>query len=304
MKKKIFAVCVMILIWMMCMGAGVIRTEQEPSGPGNKAELIMLPGTGAAQMLSAVIKTSEGSLIVIDGGWEADGEPLGDLIVENGGRVKAWLLTHPHEDHVGALYHILRNRRDEIQIDKIYYSFTEPSWYRSVAPANPGMAEAMTEELEKLPEEMKMDSVGKGTVITVDDVVITALNDRYELESDPVNNSSIVYRIDVKGKRVLFLGDLGYYGGIRLLEECGAEELKADMVQMAHHGQNGVGQEVYQAISPSVCLWPTPAWLWDNDGGNGPGSGPWKTLETRGWMQELNVERNYCIKDGEIRLLL
>lgn len=34
--------------------------------------------------------------------------------------------------------------------------------------------------------------------------------------------------------------------------------LKCDIVQVAHHGQNGVGYEVYKALRPSVALWPTP----------------------------------------------
>ena len=95
-----------------------------------------------------------------------------------------------------------------------------------------------------------------------------------------------------------------YDGGSRLGRECG-DSLKADIVQMAHHGQNGVGRSIYQSIAPKICLWPTPQWLWDNDNGGGYNSGPWKTVETRGWMNEiLKVDKNYCIKDGDIVLQL
>ena len=124
------------------------------------------------------------------------------------------------------------------------------------------------------------------------------------MKNDPVNNSDIVYQAVINGKKLLFLGDLGYEGGKRLLKECGEETLKSDIVQMAHHGQNGVGKEVYMAVSPDICLWPTPEWLWNNDSGDGPGSGLWKTLEVRGWMEELGVKDNYCTKDGNILLAL
>ena len=67
---------------------------------------------------------------------------------------------------------------------------------------------------------------------------------------------------------------------------------------MAHHGQGGVTREVYEAISPSVCLWDTPDWLWDNNSGGGYNSGPWKTLEVRAWMEELGAIEHYVIKDG------
>lgn len=271
---------------------------------GKKEELILLQEQGDAQSLGALIQTNQGNLIVVDGGWESDGEYLAGRIQEYGGRVSAWLLTHPHSDHVGALLHILQNKKDEIQIDHIYYSFAGPSWYQTSAPEDPGMAGSLLDEFKKLPEGVADGSIRGGTRIQADNITIDVLNDRYEMKEDPVNNSTVVYRVNVNGKRILFLGDMGEAGGRKLLEEKGAKELKADIVQMAHHGQNGVGKEVYQAIAPDICLWPTPEWLWNNDSGQGPGSGPWKTWETRRWMRELGVKQNLCTKDGEIRLNL
>ncbi len=264
-------------------------------------ELCMLQGQGTAQMLSVVIKTADGSLAVLDGGWEEDGEYLADVIMQNGGRVGVWLLTHPHSDHAGALYHILQYRK-EVQIDHVYESFADPAWYQKVSPEDPGIAGELLTELQSLPEGTLTNSLKKGDQIFLDDVVFTVMNSRYEQKNDPVNNSCIVYQAAIKGKTILFLGDLGYEGGERLLKDCGKEGLKSDIVQMAHHGQNGVGKEVYAAIAPEICLWPTPKWLWDNDNGGGTGSGPWKTLETRKWMEELGVTKHYITKDGTVRL--
>jgi len=265
-------------------------------------ELVMLSSQGNDQMLSIVIRSKNNGLIVIDGGWEADGENLLKVIKENGGHVNAWLITHPHSDHVGALYYILKNRKDDIKIDRIYYSFAPLEWYHQVSPADEGMVYELLGEFAKLPAEVLDDSIGHGDVINVDDIHIAVMNDRYVMENDPVNNGSIVYQAMIKGKKLFLLGDLGYEGGCQLLKDLAPEDLKSDIVQMAHHGQNGVGKEVYQAISPRICLWSTPKWLWDNDNGNGPGSGPWKTVQTRQWMSELGVKKNYCTKDGNIFL--
>ena len=79
-------------------------------------------------------------------------------------------------------------------------------------------------------------------------------------------------------------------GGKKLLACCPAEKLRQDVVQMAHHGQNGVDKEFYAHIMPKVCLYCTPDWLWENDNGGGRNSGPWKTLETRRWMEELGAD--------------
>ncbi len=273
--------------------------DPEPTGP----LLVMLKNSGRAQMLSVLIRSQNGRLIVIDGGWEEDGDYLLENIKKYGGHVDAWFITHPHPDHGGALCYILRNKSSEITIDRIYGSFASPEWYQKASPEEAPFVETFLRELSMLPVGTVWGSVGKGFETDMDGLRITALNNRYELKTDPVNNSSIVYLLETGEQKVLFLGDMGYEGGQRLLKES-ERMLAADMVQMAHHGQNGVGKEVYKAIAPRICLWPTPQWLWDNDRGEGEGTGPWKTLETRKWIEELGVEENYCIKDGDIILEL
>lgn len=286
-------------------GEGASDQSQPLSGPVMEGTaLAMLSSQGGSQMLSCVIRSANGRLVVIDGGWEADGDYLLETIKNNGGVVDAWLITHPHSDHVGALYHILKNRSSEIDINRIYYSFAPLSWYEEVAPEDADMVSRIMEELENLPQDKLCASVGKKDKITVDNLGITVLNDRYQLNEDPVNNSSITYMVSTKKKKILFLGDMSYEGGSCLGRENGTG-LQADIVQMSHHGQNGVGKNIYETIAPKICLWATPQWLWDNDNGSGYNSGSWRTVETRGWMEgALKVEKNYSIKDGDVVLQL
>lgn len=286
----------------------VFRIQEETVTSGvpvlEGTSLAMLSSQGGAQMLSSVIRSENGNLIVVDGGWEADGDYLLETIKENGGTVAAWLITHPHSDHVGALYHILKNGSDEIDINGIYYSFAPVSWYEEVSPEDSEIVGRLVGELEKLPQGKLFGSIGKGYKITVDNLQVTAMNSRYQLDVDPVNNSSITYMLETGGKKVLFLGDMSHEGGNQLVRENG-NFLKADIVQMAHHGQNGVGKSVYESIAPKICLWPTPQWLWDNDNGNGYDSGSWMIMQIREWMEDtLKVKENYCTKDGDIVLQL
>lgn len=88
----------------------------------------------AAQLLSVIIETGEGGLIVVDGGWTNNTDYLLNQIKQKGGHVQAWLLTHPDSDHVGALADILYKHNGEITIDGIYYSFAEDSWYAEKDP--------------------------------------------------------------------------------------------------------------------------------------------------------------------------
>lgn len=260
------------------------------------AALTMLASRSESQMLSAILQTSQGNLIVIDGGLGADGDYLRSQIQARGSHVAAWLITHPHGDHAGALYKILQDEaagvQSGIQIDGIYYSFADPEWYTVNDSTEQTMAHAIIGSFSGLPETM-LHTVSRGQTIQVDDVTIQVMNDRYETGSDKGNNAGIVYKLWVNGKSILFLGDMAQEGGQRLLAEVGPQGLKSDIVQMAHHGQNGVDEEFYKAVAPEICLWPTPQWLWSSAGSK------YRTSETKGWMTHLNVQKHYCTKDGD-----
>ena len=142
-----------------------------------------------------------------------------------------------------------------------------------------------------------------GQVLRIDGIRIEVLGIKNpEFTQNALNNSSAVLRVSDKAKTVLFLGDLGFEGGEKLLPSAGRDRLRDDYVQMAHHGQNGVGENVFRAVSPSYCFWPTPRWLWNCDSGKGTGSGPWRTLEVCAWMAKLNIKRHYVSADGLYRI--
>ena len=51
---------------------------------------------------------------------------------------------------------------------------------------------------------------------------------------------------------MLFLGDLGVEGGKQLLNSEFAEEVPSDIVQVSHHGQNGVNKEFYKRVQEII----------------------------------------------------
>ena len=110
-----------------------------------------------------------------------------------------------------------------------------------------------------------------------------------ELKSNFCNNQSCAIRVTEDDFSILFLGDMGVEAGRKLLAK--GYDLKCDAVQMAHHGQQGVEETVYQAIAPTYAFWSTPDWLWNNvrNMGDPIGSGPFATLEVRAWMEKLNT---------------
>ena len=67
---------------------------------------------------------------------------------------------------------------------------------------------------------------------------------------------------------------------------------------MAHHGQNGAGENVYQRIRPTLCMWTAPLWLWNNDAGQGFNTHFFKTVTVRTWMEKLGVTMHAVEGEG------
>ena len=51
---------------------------------------------------------------MIDGGWTEDAMAVKDIIKSQGGIVDAWILTHPHQDHIGAFNEIYAELKKDI----------------------------------------------------------------------------------------------------------------------------------------------------------------------------------------------
>lgn len=260
------------------------------------------------QMMSYLIVSRNRNLVVIDGGTSADAEYLLNLMKKVSNResphISAWLLTHPHSDHVNALMSLISSRRSDFSIERIYHHFPEPGFIEENEPGAYHTIRDFTDLSILMKDKTKL--VEKGDIFTVDNVSFEVLyTTDPSITSNAVNNSSTVYRMTADGVSVLFLGDLGLEGGEKLLRINSEEKIKSDIVQLAHHGQSGVGFEVYKAVSATLAMWCTPLWLWENNmGSKGPGTGPWRIDETRGWLERLGVNNHIISKDGSYKIIL
>lgn len=290
-------------------GSEIKPTVQTDCTSAKTFVLWQLPAQTASQMNSYVIRTANGKIIVIDGGTAGDAEYLRGFIAALGNNIDIWFISHQHEDHFGALMVIL-NKPGDIKIDKIYGSFLDEQWIKTYEDRHnpPGyedyyckQATAFNEAVQKAQQQVIEHTLGQ--IIRIDGVTIQILGIKSpEITENPINNSSVVMRVWDDGKSILFTGDLGVEGSDKLLAGDYKEHLKSDYVQMSHHGQHGATEAFYRAVEPKYCIWPTPLWLWDNDNGGGENSGPWVTLEVRGWMDKLKVQKHYRLFDGLVRV--
>ena len=252
---------------------------------------------------SFILESGE-TLLMVDGGFPSETPYLYEYVKGLGGHITAWFITHFHDDHMGALWTLLREHPD-ITVDGVYCHFPSDEF---LVKGEPKQDEWATQHLlDDLRANMTLRNVPMVVVQTGDvysfdggNATVSILHTPDEtLVRNPINDSSIIFRFEADGKRILFLGDLGVEGGNQLMEMYPPEELKSDYVQMAHHGQGCVTKECYALIRPDYCLWPTPSWLWDNMGPGGYDTGIFGTVVTRGWMSALRcVKRHYLMIHG------
>ena len=298
---------------MMIAGGGMFTANRlhavETSGePTLKLDSIdagtfvfwMLPSQTGGQMVSYVMQTVNGKVIVIDGGYAADADYLKGFLAALGNKVDMWFISHQHLDHFNALTAIL-NKPGDLQIENIYGSLLDIEDIKE--HENPYIEDAINfnEAVEKAGKQVI--ELALGQVFEIDGITIKILGIKNpEITSNFINNSSVAMRVWDDHKSILFTGDLGVQGGQKLLASEYAQYLEADYVEMSHHGQAGVTREFYEAVNAKYAIWPTPLWLWDNDNGGGKNSGPWATLTVRAWMEELGIQKHYRMLDGLNRI--
>lgn len=266
----------------------------------NELQLTQLQANSHRQMMGYIMKTSTNKVIAIDGGTSEDTDNLVKHISELGNKVDVWFISHPHSDHAGAFIKIVQEK--DIQIEKIYYTMNDIEWYKLYAPERAYEAEEFYNVLQNDKIKDKVEEVKLNQKIKIDFIDCEILGIKNpEIIEDAFNNSSMVIKMNLPETSILFLGDTGAISGDKLLQTQ-KNKLKSDIVQVAHHGQNGAKESLYEVIQPEICLWPTPEWIWNNDNGEGENTGPWTTFETRNWMKKLNVKQNIVEKDGDITI--
>lgn len=272
------------------------ETETETEEETYKVTLYQIAPEANSLMMCYVVRTEHNHLIVIDGG--IDGEGLNNApylptalraiagVGDNGYfEVDAWFLSHAHTDHINELSKMMKayTGKTNYKINGIYFDFPpfdtpeyagknadlEISHFRENMNAYGEVIGAEIAEGKDYYDTVNgsvinEEAIKNGLEFNIDGVRIEVLQ-TWNIKDgfSNVNDTSIILRFWVDGQSILFLGDAGTNAGRRLVNTYG-EGLKSDIVQMAHHGQNGVDKACYAAIDAQVHLWPTPIWVWNN----------------------------------------
>ena len=280
-------------------GERKVRAEETPKGSAFTAWQI--PSHSNTIGNSYVFSTKTGKVIVMDGGFPEEAFTLRGFIGALGNEVEAWFISHPHDDHMGALWEILKQGMQDLRIKAIYHSKITDEVI-DAEPSEAGKTRDFYDRLSKC-EAKVTDIQQAGQVFDFDGMKLKIVSVATQLTVNPYNNNSMIMRVWDKRKSLVFLGDAGVECGDLALHGPYAEDLNCDYLQMAHHGQNGCSEAFYRSIKFRACLWPTPMWVWNNDTGGGFDTAHLTTVRTREWMDDLGItEHHVSVRDGLWRL--
>ena len=276
---------------------GAEKNSTKKASRGSAFTVWQIPSHSNTIGNSYVFRTKTGKVIVMDGGFPEEAYTLRGFIGALGNEVEAWFISHPHDDHMGALWEILKQGTQDLRIKAIYHS----SIVDKVIDAEPTEAEKTRDFYDRLSnfEAAVVDIQQAGQVFDFGGMKLKIVSVATQLTTNPYNNNSMIMRVWDKKKSLVFLGDAGVECGDLALKGPYADDLNCDYLQMAHHGQNGCSEEFYRSIKFRACLWPTPMWVWNNDTGGGFDTANLTTVRTREWMDKIGIkEHHVSVRDG------
>ena len=215
-----------------------------------------------------ISKMSDGSFIVIDGGISAS--YIYDSLVKLAGkttdiRIAAWLLTHHHNDHAEGFLSTSSKYADRLIVEKVIHCQPRPDQLR---PGEGSDYEAVKDRIvngiknfKGTNRSLEQIKAHPGMEIYIRDAKITVLATIDTIEPriiSNVNNASMVFRMEVGEKSIIFLGDSEPMQTKAMYAQFGAENFVCDALQLAHHGygntNTGNDQNVINEASDATVV--------------------------------------------------
>lgn len=218
--------------------------------------------------MSYVLRTQENTFIVIDGGMDGQGEETAiyDLMVEQSGTetpvIAAWILTHPHNDHIGAIADFITRYGGQIVPERIIFNFADDQFLSTSGNDYHVKSYGVIKRaLSGKWKECKVIKPHTGQKLLIDGVEFEILHTVEEVYPDTDamlrnNANSMVFTMKTAGRSILITGDISGTYGTEMLGWYG-NELRCDILQVIHHARTHGSISFYKAAAPTIALWPT-----------------------------------------------
>ena len=228
--------------------------------------------------MSYVIRLTDGSFIVIDGGYNSDAEANNLYAIlsannPNSGKpvIRAWFITHLHSDHTGGLIAFSKKHASDVTVEGFYYNFpgTDVAGERNEDLVKISDIKTVEMAMSAFGDAAKYRKIHSGMTFGFAGVSATVLGTHEDVKQSYYkgmtattndftdgNDTSTVIKFTIGTQTLMILGDARMGMSDQLVYSYGASVLKSDMVQVSHHGFTGARDELYEAIDADVALWP------------------------------------------------
>ena len=239
-RKLVYAACIFFIL-IACTLFYTAQTGER------QLEVVFLDvGQGDA----IFIETPDGYSALIDGGgrppyrgnmeWTGDSVILPYLRWRGTDQIDAVIISHPHEDHFGGLFPVLREKKVALLLISPDAG-DSPNYRRLLALAEEkGIARVAVKKGDSF-------SLGKEVLFTV----YSPGEKLFSGTSSDVNNNSLVIKMTYGQISFLFTGDIEEEAMTALLKS--EHKLKSDVLKMPHHGGYFTSADRFlQAVSPRL----------------------------------------------------
>ncbi|MBQ9783019.1 MAG: MBL fold metallo-hydrolase [Clostridia bacterium] len=215
-----------------------------------------------------IIRLEDGTFVIIDGGngggkWDPHVEDVYNKLLELKPAemdeivVSAWIITHGHGDHFGVLANFMKKYNDKITVKMLLGN--DPSDIACEATDRGARVFDYNSVNGKFGGCVNV-KIHTGQQFFFPGATITVLSTQEDVFPDAYSDfnsyAATIFDTVIKDTRFMWLADATQVKGTFLVKMY-KEDLKCDVVQLAHHG-NGttVVVEVYQYCDPKKVFWP------------------------------------------------
>ncbi len=187
----------------------------------------------------STLVTYGGDSVLVDAGPTSSGATAAEYIKLYAPKVDYFIITHPHEDHMGGAVEIL----EYVNVEYLVMSETvsDEAFYSKTVQC----AERLGVEIIYLE--------GAATY-TIGDITVE-IADNYGFQAENENDESLFVRITAGGTSCLITGDAEEAAEEYALAHYGEEFLDCDIMKAGHHGSASSNSEaLLRAVSPRVVV--------------------------------------------------
>ena len=213
--------------------------------------------------MSYVLRTTDGRFVLVDGGMDdyEESERLYDLLCEQSTSGKpviaAWFITHLHDDHTTVFCRLWKEHKDDILLESLVYNIV-PDKFNVKYPHE--VFDTLLPEIGAYGTALVTARTGmKFSFAGLNIDMLYTPDDNYPNVFSNFNDSSLIFRADFAGRRILFLGDAMPLSSDIVANRYEKNDLASEFLQVGHHGYGGGSDALDTASDPETLLWPCPA---------------------------------------------